>query len=352
MRLGINEVRRLVKEAILNAYDVLGVPKGASEDDIKKAYRNLALQFHPDRNPDKDTTGKMVDINKAKDRLLNPMEKFRFGSTFTGYEDPNAPKAAVSPKQPWPKDVPNWNDPSRGSGTRQSRRQERNDADDRQSRDPGFRNQPPPKPKNPSPDNSSGRYFEFSKGTSNKFWYVRLVTGDVPDTATLVTRWGRIGNTGQTTSRKYPWRLDAISDLRRAVRSKLDKGYVEMPVPPGFSTRAAPPRNDNPAPAPGAGRGFTSEPGAKPDAKKTYKVYGRKAGRPVHTRYKGKAYGPGPKTNTQFVPGQDAEVSMDGEKLRVKKTTSDHTQTWDPVDEARRVIDELVIEHIVRVANS
>ena len=48
-------------------YEVLGVQKGAAEQEIKKAYRKLAKANHPDLNPGKDTTAAMQLLNKLKE---------------------------------------------------------------------------------------------------------------------------------------------------------------------------------------------------------------------------------------------------------------------------------------------
>ena len=46
-------------------YEVLGISKGASEDEIKKAYRKLAKQYHPDVNKAPDAEAKFKEISEA-----------------------------------------------------------------------------------------------------------------------------------------------------------------------------------------------------------------------------------------------------------------------------------------------
>lgn len=54
-------------------YKVLGVSPDASDEEIKKAYRQLAKKYHPDRNPgDKEAAKKMQEVNAAYEQIKNP----------------------------------------------------------------------------------------------------------------------------------------------------------------------------------------------------------------------------------------------------------------------------------------
>jgi molecular chaperone DnaJ len=59
-------------------YEVLGVKKDASADDIKKAYRQLALKFHPDVNKSKEAEEKFKEINEAYAVLSDPEKKKQY----------------------------------------------------------------------------------------------------------------------------------------------------------------------------------------------------------------------------------------------------------------------------------
>ena len=80
-------------------YDILGVSKTASDDEIKKAYRKIAMKYHPDKNPgDKEAEAKFKKASEAYNVLSDPEKKKNYdtyGSTekpasnFSGFGDMN-----------------------------------------------------------------------------------------------------------------------------------------------------------------------------------------------------------------------------------------------------------------------
>ena len=71
-------------------YEVLGVQKGASADDIKKSYRKLAMKYHPDRNPDnKEAEEKFKEAAEAYEVLSDDDKRARYDQFGFAGVDPN-----------------------------------------------------------------------------------------------------------------------------------------------------------------------------------------------------------------------------------------------------------------------
>ncbi len=56
-------------------YDILGVPKGATDEDVKKAFRKLAQQWHPDVNTSPEADEQFKEINEAYQVLSDPQRR-------------------------------------------------------------------------------------------------------------------------------------------------------------------------------------------------------------------------------------------------------------------------------------
>ena len=71
-------------------YQVLGISRSASADEIRAAYRKLALKYHPDRNPgDKQAEEKFKEMNEAYQVLSDPQKRARYdqlGSAYSSYQ--------------------------------------------------------------------------------------------------------------------------------------------------------------------------------------------------------------------------------------------------------------------------
>ena len=69
-------------------YEVLGIPRNASDEEIKRAFRKLAFQYHPDRSKEDGTEEKFKEVNEAYEVLSNPEKRAsydRFGHTGEGW---------------------------------------------------------------------------------------------------------------------------------------------------------------------------------------------------------------------------------------------------------------------------
>lgn len=71
-------------------YEILGVSRNASQEEIKRAFRQLAKKYHPDANPgDKDAEAKFKEINEAYEVLSDPEKR----ANYDAYGNPNGPVA-------------------------------------------------------------------------------------------------------------------------------------------------------------------------------------------------------------------------------------------------------------------
>jgi curved DNA-binding protein CbpA len=65
-------------QTLTDPYATLGIPRDASERQVREAYRRLAMRYHPDRHPDEQTSERMRGVNEAWQILSSPIRRRRY----------------------------------------------------------------------------------------------------------------------------------------------------------------------------------------------------------------------------------------------------------------------------------
>lgn len=67
-------------------YQILSIAQNATSEEIKKAYKTASMKYHPDRNPGKDTTSMMQDINEAYAILKDDEKRTRYDQEYRNFK--------------------------------------------------------------------------------------------------------------------------------------------------------------------------------------------------------------------------------------------------------------------------
>lgn len=317
------------------AMKIIGLSNLTTIDDMNRAYRKKAVELHPDRNKHPDANRQMVQLNVAKDRLVDFFNKGeKLGDQSSGT------------RSPWG----DWYDPRQQSerewrAYEEKRRREREEARKREAdayaarqraqqqraREQQARARSYGGDQHKVGDVVINRKFQFNdpyKGQkgSHKFWSIGVFKLNENEWQATIQH-GRIGSKGVVHNYKFSSLPSARRFAEDMIFSKMKKGYQEVTANP-FNQASGQTKQASQRQQPGQQQ--TKQTSTGPEKQRT--VYGRHGRFSVHTRVGGQVFG-NPKWSV-FRRGEKVVTSKSGKNLNVKHPDSQSwTQTWEPEDD-------------------